>query len=269
MYQTNLEDSIELVQHRRNAQDYPYESASQLTAMKSTILNAAESLRNPENTADPDPRTTTFPGQALPSLVAHHHDIEAIQLIVDVPEAVAIQFETARNLYLYAWHVYRFFPVAQSQVLFTLELGLRLRFPARLPPPYQRPRQPHAMLSGLLDYAIDQGLIRNEGFRRWHRVAEDRARERRSMEIFQTMIDQQLDAIEVDDDESLNATPEDQGWDLVRILRRSLPSLRNELAHGSSMLTNQVLGTIELVAEILSQIYAPDSGATVSGTSQR
>ncbi len=33
------------------------------------------------------------------------------------------------------------------------------------------------------------------------------------------------------------------------------------------MLTNQVLGTIELVAEILSQIYAPDSGATVSGAS--
>lgn len=55
----------------------------------------------------------------------------------------------------------------------------------------------------------------------------------------------------------------------LEILRKSLPSLRNELAHGSSMLTSQVLGTIELVAEILSQIFAPDLGAMASDTIQR
>jgi hypothetical protein len=43
---------------------------------------------------------------------------------------------------------------------------------------------------------------------------------------------------------------------IVGILRDSLPSLRNELAHGSPMLTRQVLGTLELVAEILGQLYA-------------
>ncbi|MBK5149704.1 hypothetical protein IQ285_18595 [Burkholderia sp. R-69608] len=78
------------------------------------------------------------------------------------------------------------------------------------------------------------------------------------METLQTMIDQQLESIQVDEDQPVNTTPDDQSWDLVQILRKSLPSLRNELAHGSSMLTNQVLGTIELVAEILSQIYAQD-----------
>ncbi|WP_232071314.1 hypothetical protein [Paraburkholderia pallida] len=236
--------------------------------MKSTILSAAESLRSPGTAAEPDPRTAMFAGQALPSLAAHHRDIEAIQLTIGVPEAVAIQFETARNLYLYAWHVYRFFPVAQSQALFALEFGLRERLPDRLPDRYQRPRQQQPMLAGLLGYAIELGLIRNEGFSRWHRAAEGRARQRRSMEIIQTMIDQQLESMEVDDDEPVNITPCDQRWDLVQILQKSLPSLRNELAHGSSMLTNQVLGTIELVAEILSQIYAPDSGAVVSGTSQ-
>ncbi len=71
--------------------------------------------------------------------------------------------------------------------------------------------------------------------------------------------------MEVDDDEPVNITPGDQSWDLVQILQKSLPSLRNELAHGSSMLTNQVLGTIELVAEILSQIYAPHWGAVSVG----
>ncbi|MHA7146945.1 hypothetical protein ACX83H_30005 [Burkholderia pseudomallei] len=237
--------------------------------MKSTIMNTAESLRSPDTAAEPDPRTPMMAGSPLESLVTHHRDIEAIQLTADVPEPVAIQFETARNLYLYAWHVYRFFPVAQSQALFALEFGLRVRLPGRLPEPYQRPRQPQPMLAGLLGYAIDQGLIRNEGFRRWHRAAEDRARERRSMEIIQTMIAQELTSVEIDEDEPVNIISEDQSWDLARILRKNLPSLRNELAHGSSMLTNQVLGTIELVAEILSQIYGPDSNSMPSANGQK
>ena len=230
--------------------------------MTSPILNAAESLRSPENATEPDPRTAMFAGDALPSLAARHRDIEAIQLTAPVPEAVAIQFETARNLYLYAWHVFRFLPVAQSQALFALEFGLKVRFPDRLPEQYQGSKQRHPMLSGLLRYAIDQGLVRNEGFRRWHQAAEARARQRQSVEAFQTMIDQKLESMEIDDHAPVSIALDDQSWDLVQILRRSLPGLRNELAHGSSMLTHQALGTIELVAEVLSQVYAQDTGTT-------
>ncbi|HDR8954969.1 TPA: hypothetical protein QDA82_005360 [Burkholderia vietnamiensis] len=84
------------------------------------------------------------------------------------------------------------------------------------------------------------------------------------MEIFQSMLDQQLDSMEIDESLPVNIIADDQSWDLMKILRKSLPSLRNELAHGSSMLTHQVLGTIELVAEILSQLYSLDAGATIS-----
>ncbi|WP_232352732.1 hypothetical protein [Burkholderia pseudomallei] len=238
------------------------------TIMHSNLLHPAESLRSPDTAAEPDPRTMMFAGQTPPSLAAHHREIEAIQLAVEVPEDVAIQFETSRNLYLYAWHVYRFYPVALSQALFALELGLKRRLPERLPQKYQRQSQRFPMLAGLLGYAIDEGLIRNEGFRRWHQTAEDRARQRRLMENLQTMIDQQLKIMEVDKDEPINITSDDRSWNLVQVLRETLPDLRNELAHGSSMLDNQVLGTIELVAEILSQIYTTDANSTASGTSQ-
>ncbi len=77
------------------------------------------------------------------------------------------------------------------------------------------------------------------------------------MEAMLTMIDQQLESMEIDETDLPEITPEDQCWDLVSVLRESLPRTRNELAHGSSMLTHQVLGTIELVAEILGQLY-PD-----------
>jgi hypothetical protein len=187
-------------------------------------------------------------------MAVHHAEISAIHLSSAVPEKIAIQFETARNLYLYAWHVYRFYMVATTQALATLEFGLRERLPQRLPEPYQSKRQKEPTLAGMLGYAIDQGQIRNEGFRRWHRAAAERERKRRSLQATQTLIDSQLDSIEIDESEMLVITPEDQRWDLVNVLRDSLPKIRNELAHGSSMLTRD-LDTIELVAEILGQLY--------------
>lgn len=234
-------------------------------------LNPAEALRDPDTAMAPDPRTDMFAGQAAQSLAAHHADIATVQISPAVPEPIAIQFETARNLYLYAWHVYRFYMVAATQALTTLEFGLRERLPSRLPEPYQWPKQKQPMLAGMLRYAIDQGLIRNDGFRRWHHAADQRARERRSLEAIQTMIDQGLDRMEIDDDAPVEVAPQDQQWDLVSILSNSLPSLRNELAHGSPMLTRQVRGTLELVAEILSQLYPerPATGSNTSGSTAR
>lgn len=228
-------------------------------------LNKAETLRDPDTMMAPDPRTGMLVGQAARSLAAHHADIATVLLSPAVPEPIAIQFETARNLYLYAWHVYRFYMVAVTHALTALEFGLRERLPSRLPEPYQRAKQKQPMLAGMLRYAIDQGLVRNDGFRRWHQVAEQRARERRSHEAIQAMIDQGLEEMEIDDDAPVELAPEDQQWDLVSILGNSLPSLRNELAHGSPMLTRQVLGTLELLAEILSQLY-PDRPSTGAKT---
>jgi len=218
-------------------------------------LNPAEALRDPASAMAPDPRTGMFAGQAALSLASHHADIAIVQISSAVPEPIAIQFETARNLYLYAWHVYRFYMVAANQALSTLEFGLRERLPARLPEPYQRAKQKQPMLAGMLRYVIDEGLVRNDGFRRWHQAAEHRARERKSREAIQTMSDLGLECVEVDDEAPVAVTPADQQWDLVANLRDGLPSLRNELAHGSPMLTRQVLGTLELVAEILNQVY--------------
>ncbi len=218
-------------------------------------LNPAETLRDPATAMAPDPRTGMFADQIALSLAAHHADIAKVQLSPAVPDVIAIQFETARNLYLYAWHVYRFYMVAAAQAVITLEFGLRERLPARLPEPYQRANQKQPMLAGMLSYAIDQGLVRNEGFRRWRKAGEDCARERRLQEAIECMIERGLDAVEINDAEPVQVLPQDLRWDLVAVLRQSLPRIRNELAHGSPMLTSQVLGTLELVAEILNQLY--------------
>jgi len=116
-------------------------------------------------------------------------------------------------------------------------------------------RQKQPMLKGLIGYAVDQGLVRNEGFRRWHEATSHQARERRMMEAIQQMLDHELTTLNVDAAIPLEVTPEDQRWDLVNNLRESIPYTRNALAHGSTTLTWQVLGTLEVVAEILGQLY--------------
>lgn len=211
----------------------------------------AEGLRSPDMAGARDPRNGS-----MVDLEYQHSLVAGLVLNPEVPEKVRIAFDTARNLYLYAWHVYRFYPVAELQALIALEAGLRAALPERLPSDYQHPRQKEPMLHGLLRYAIDHEYVRNEGFSRWHEVARDRARQRAEIAHLERMERLGLDSIEIDEDTPLEILPEDQGWDLVSVLKESLHRRRNGHAHGDGGLTGQVRGTIELVAEVLNQMFA-------------
>ncbi|WP_342132910.1 hypothetical protein [Hydrogenophaga sp. OTU3427] len=222
-------------------------------------IHPADALRNPKSALLPDLRSTMFGALEEPTFDMHHQDIHAIQLSSSVPEAVAIHFETARNLCLYAWFVYRFYMVSEAQALSALEFGLRERLPSTLPIKYHKNQDAPPMLAGMLRYVIDQKLVRNEGFRRWHQAAELRAKERETDETIQMMIEQNLTSLERDSSRPPKIKPEDQHWDFVEYLKKGLPSRRNTLAHGSSMLSRNALSTLEIVAETLNQLF-PVSG---------
>lgn len=110
----------------------------------------------------PDPPTVTWAAPELPSLAAHHAGVSVIQISSAVPKPVAIQFENARNLNLYAWYVYRFYMPATSAALAALEFGLRERLRTTLPEQEQGKK---LMLERLLRSAVEKGLVKNEGFR--------------------------------------------------------------------------------------------------------
>lgn len=195
------------------------------------------------------------------ALAEHHALVAEIRLAASVPDEVVQQFETTKNLYLYAWFVYRFFPVAEHQALACLELGLRLRFAAQLPIKPRKDRNWLPSLRQFLKFAIDTGAVRNEGFRRWRDQVDFRARQRYMAEIQNEMIARDLREMELD---YTQASPNDQDreWDYLSILQEVLPEIRNSYAHGSTSLHQQVLGTIELVSEILNQVFeatAPQS----------
>ena len=207
----------------------------------------AEYLRYPSVACDPDPRSNR-------TLEIQHNLISCFNLSKNVPDKIRIQFETAKNIYLYAWFVYRFYPVAESQALVCLELALSRRFIEEIPKEEYYPNSEKPTFRPLLRYAINGGYISNEGFDVWHRSAEMRARERFGKDKLQEMIDKNLSEIECNYDDAV-VEDVDRDWDYLKILKKNLPDRRNHYAHGSTMLYGQVLGTFETVSEIINQIY--------------
>jgi hypothetical protein len=228
----------------------------------SEILPQAECLRTLEAVFEPDPRTTgseTFDGGAFRplQLADRHAAISTFVLGNSVPSGIRIHFETARNLYLYAWFVYRFFPVAEQHVLGTLEFALRLKMLDVLPPSRTAKWDDHPpTLHPLMNLAIDEGLISCEGLRIREAQARATARERISTDKMQEMIASGLDSIEWDDS-NIEPLPRDYRNDWLEILRTNLPKIRNTLAHGSHMLHPTVLGTFAHVTDLINQLYPP------------
>ncbi len=209
-----------------------------------------ESLRSLEYIFEPDPRNAVyvvFDQNDRPyDITDHYKAISQIELHASVPEDIAVQFETAKNLCLYAWFIYRFYPVAEHHAFTCLELALRTR--------YEKELSKKPGLKFLLKYAIDKGDIKNDGFQRWHEVVERRAMARYSGEKIQEMMEKGLKSIELDYSK-VQITDVDRNIHYAKILLETLPEIRNHYAHGAILLHDQVLGTIELVSEIINQLY--------------
>ena len=220
-----------------------------------------EKLRPAEYVCEPDPRSTMFVGLDLTNgtshaieLADHHEQISGYVLHAGVPEDIVLQFETARNVYLYSWFVYRFYPVAEHQSLACLELALRERLKEEIRTGKIKGKRP--TLRPLLNYAIEHGLVKNEGFATWRNRGEINSRQRVRMEKFREMSEKKLTEMTWDESD-IKITAEDLDWDYVKMLPDMLPMLRNDYAHGSTELNNWALRSIQIVCEIINQLYEP------------
>lgn len=212
-------------------------------------ISASDRLRDPQTALLPDARSNpTW------TLADQHQLISGFELSDAVPIDVRVHFETAKNLYLYAWLAYRFYPVAEKHALATLEFALRERLAAWLDEKPKPGVKTPKGLKQLFTWAVNEKLISNEGLRANRRWAEGQARERVSMEKTIEMIDRGLSQIEYEVSD-IEPIPEDYSRDWMEILGESLPYIRNTYAHGSSMLHPSVLSTFEKVTDLVNQLY--------------
>lgn len=204
-----------------------------------------------------------------------YENISRFDLRHEVPADVRVHFDTARNLYLYAWFVYRFHVVAEQHTLASLEMALRLRLiersvpttegklVTRLPPKVvggpDRQHIERPMLSRLLQLAVEHGLIHNENFANRSHWAQTMAEHRARIQQLEYMTANGLTEMAVADEAPI-PTPEEFDHDWIATFIETLPSIRNTYAHGSSMLHASVLRTFEVVADLINQLFTPASG---------
>ena len=229
-------------------------------------LSSADQLRAGITAFQPDARAITTVALradgaiSMVTLEEQHAAVSRFELAVSVPLDIRVHFETAKNLYLYAWFVYRFYPVAEQHALVTLEFALRERLAPLFPEQCGPLAKKHRGLSALFSKARKEKLITHAGLRAVERLACERARHRASMQRILEMEALGLDEMEFDDS-VVEPLPEDYANDLLEIFAETLPLFRNTYAHGSSMLHSTVLGTFEIVTDLVNQLY-PTADAT-------
>lgn len=220
------------------------------------MTDTAERFRELEDICKADPRWEGFvrfseAGIEGKALEDHHARLAGIHLVEAVPEDVVIQFETAKNLSLYSWFVYRFGPVARMHAYATLELALRMYFDISRETAIKKRKY----LWNLLNRAIKEGRIKEEEFSVVKQLAARRARERELFARIEELDKTGCESIEWDEEE-VKVLPEDYPGDYLDKLLDSIPSVRGHIAHGSTMVDNSGPGFLQTVAEIINQLYA-------------
>ncbi|MEO3678426.1 hypothetical protein ABGI61_05245 [Rheinheimera sp. FR7-31] len=220
------------------------------------VVYPADEFRTPVNVLAPDQRNFHFGVTSIEVLYAR---ISQCSLNSYVPEDIRVQFDTARNLYLHAFYVYRFYVVAERHVLTTLELAIRECIGDKTLVAFQKELKARGInfkkgLRLYLEYLAQHQLIQNEDFPRWHRrnrmAAEDAYRDK----VFKLMEEQGLEEYQWDESE-IDESAFNVEWDYVRDLSEILPKIRNNHSHGSTMLHNQVSLSFVNVSVIINKMF--------------
>ena len=183
--------------------------------------------------------------------------IHRLELHASVPLDIRVQFDTARNCYLYAWFVYRFHVVAEQHALGTLEFALRTALESRSLIS-QRTKSGVARevrgLKNLLVLAAKHGLISNDRLPFRIQWASVMARQRSDFDPVRFMSEHNIDTMVVPDAPPV-PTPEEINFDWIRSFCETLPQIRNNYAHGGHSLHAGVLRTFQVVWSLVNQLF--------------
>lgn len=226
-------------------------------------LHPSESLRTVDSLCEPDPRNLSFArfdatlgGFRSITAADQLSDIAQFTLRDEVPEPVRVHFETAKNLYAYAWFVYRFHAVSEQQALTSLEFALRVRLADEIKRSASRRTRLPRGLHEWLTVALERGAISNDRISWRVECALQRARSRASVEQILEMQRLGLSAMR-GDQSTIQPTAEDLNHDWIGSFIDSLPKIRNAYAHGAELLHPTGLGTFRIVCELVNQLFEP------------
>jgi hypothetical protein len=210
-----------------------------------------ERMRLLQDLAKPDPRHL---GRS-DLLASRYTELEGIHVDESVPDNVRQLFETAKNLSLYSWYVYRFHPVARLVAYTCLESALRQLVLRDASFPKNKLRNGRPVFKEMLKHAVEHGWLRNEGFEIARHLAGVRAKQLVTIGQIEEMTALGLERIESREPSAEEIAAELESSTYVHGLTESIPLIRNHLAHGGSFLDSGSVAILKIVAEALNQLY--------------
>ena len=183
-----------------------------------------------------------------------HSELSKIVLNNSVPIDVRQLFETAKNISLYSWFVYRFHQASELLVFSALEMALRERYAIENPDVPSK-KYPFGLYH-LLQHAKSEEWITNEGFPSLYARAKTFAKDKKSIEIIQTHDFEKEPSVAIEEpgiDEIEEALSE---IDMVGAIINNANLIRNSLAHGSRTLHPNSVSTLFTTSEVINQIFS-------------
>ncbi|PTQ90481.1 hypothetical protein [Agitococcus lubricus] len=188
------------------------------------------------------------------SIALYHAQLDSLKLHEGVPAPIRQLFETAKNISLYAFYAYRLHQPAELVAYSAFEMALRERAKNESPELFTEKTVP--MFKKLCDLAISKSWFQPESFLHLENRAYRHARQAKELDLIKRMEAEGLSEAELDeptDEDVLNALKEFK--DFASPLLESFRHLRNNLAHGSSMLMPSSIRTLRVLAEAINQLF--------------
>lgn len=183
-----------------------------------------------------------------------HAELSKIVLNDSVSIDVRQLFETAKNISLYSWFVYRFHQASELIVFSALEMALRERYAIENPDVPSK-KYPFGLYH-LLQHAKSEGWITNEGFPSLYERAKTFAKDKKRIEIIMTHDFEKEPSVAIEEpsmDEIEEALSE---IDMVGAITNNANTIRNSLAHGSRTLHPNSVSTLFTTSEVINQIFS-------------
>lgn len=191
----------------------------------------------------------------IASLEDQHAALKEIILNDAVPLDVRQLFETAKNLSLYSWFVYRFHQVSELTSFSALEMALRERYLAENPIDEKSKKKRPPTLYDLMQHAKKEGWITNEGFSDSYQLARHNAEFNKMIEKSKTHDFDKEPSMSIDVPSEEEVAEELSKMDRVKAISETSHKIRNDLAHGSNTLHQNSISTLHTHAELINQIY--------------
>lgn len=219
----------------------------------------AEEFRDIDNIMLPDIRNEKFGENGLAKFRSY---IEEFVLHNHVPEKLRIQFDTAKNLFLHAYYVYRFFPIVNHQLLVLTELAIRECVGENKLKEYGKIRQKtmpngESIGNGLkrsMYFIVEHELVCNEDFPIWQHGKIQAAEDQYNEFVINKMDKENLDSYQWDEAE-IDYENVEYDYDYLTVLLETTHKIRNSFAHGSTYLAPTAIQKFEITSVIINKIF--------------